>query len=840
MTQSLHKRRWLKWVTSLLIIILLIVSFLPYGVRYGIEYWYQKQGVERVTLQDVNLNVFTGKLQLSNLEVQSDAQTLLKLDSLIIGFDWMPLFRKRLFIPALQINKLDVIVRQNTANVINIAGISIPTTNTSDSPAEAPGSWGVAMHNIEINQSTITAITPQQTLSFDIDHIKLDKLASWSAQSSQIYFTGKINNAWLDLSGKFELFSRQPAFKGDINLKGFDLTAIRPYIGDTVKDLKGKLNLKTKLEIQYNAEKKHGAQLALSADSDIHMHNFSLSFKDQIISQDMLTWKGNSKFTLTPNHNTYDYHLDGQLGSENFNLTSGNTVRYHHANLNWTGDANISDKKPLSAQGKLNGKNLQLEYLPSQQQLFTARKLAIENIGIQGLQQISTGTIRFNNLLALNVRANGKKQNPALLQAALLEVESTSLQQLKQVQTGNIRLNDALLHLHLNQQGRLQQLALLADAKKKSPDISSQKKSGADQTEMTFSVSQFEVTGKSHIQIVDESVKPVFKSGLLPSEITIGTLDSNKQETASPFSIKAKLDEYSSIAIKGDIYPFVKPLTLNLTADIKNINLPIVSSYTAKTLGHNIESGQLNANLSLDIKKGNINALAKLLISNLGVKPADAKKAGELTAQISMPLESALSLLRNKNNDIKLEIPVSGNINKPDFNIGGIINTAIGNALKKTTMTYLTLALQPYGALIALANLADAATNAVTLNPVYFNAATASLTEDAKAYADKIATVLNDRPQLRIKLCGKAVSADRKKIISEKILNGRKKRDASKDDKPAFTVNDEELIKIANNRANNFKLHLVRQHDIKPSRLFLCQPAIDNKLQAKPRIDINI
>jgi len=849
MTQALIKRRWLKWVIALLILILLLISILPYGIRYGIENWYQKQGVEFVSLEDVNLNLFTGKLQLSNLKAQSNKENLLQFESIIVEFDWMPLFQRRIFLSSLQVNKLNIVVQQNADKTIDIAGIKIPASNQSTQTAETSEPWEFAVHGIAISQCTITATTQQQTTSFDIDHIKLDKLESWSQEHGQINFKGKVNTALLDFTGKLNPFAKQPMFEGDINIQNFDIAAVHPHIKDSLEDLKGQLSLKTKIKIQYKPDQKLGDQISLSAQSDIQLNNLLVSANNQNITQDKLFWQGDSTLALTPSKNIFDYHLNGQLSSENLDISSSKTYHYQHAGLNWNGIVDINDKSPLSVKGKLNGLNIQLEHLPSQQQMFTTNNLAVDAIDIQGTEKISTGKIVLKTLLTLAATPSGGKQIPALLQASSLELDNLNVQQLKQISIGNTQLNDALIHLHINKDGALHQLSLLNSTEQPTNDISSKKETTPNKTAMNFALSKFTVTGKSHIQVTDQSVSPMFKSKLLRTEAIIENIDSRQPDRASPFSFSSRLDEYSNITIKGKLQPFSSPLSLSLSGNIKNISLPIVSGYTAKTLGHDLESGQLNADITVDIKKGEIDALAKLLISNLNVKPSDPKKASELTAQISMPLDSALSLLRDKKNDIKLEIPVSGNINKPDFDIGGIINKAIGTALKKTTMTYLTLALQPYGALIALANMADAASNAVTLNPVYFSAASTVLTQDANAYATKIAGLMKERPQLRIKLCGKAVDSDRQKIIADKTLAWRNKIDADKKlnkkqkaeaIQPTFTASDEELIALANLRANGFKLMLVKQHSIDPSRLFLCQPAIDKEKLAKPRLDITI
>ena len=126
-----------------------------------------------------------------------------------------------------------------------------------------------------------------------------------------------------------------------------------------------------------------------------------------------------------------------------------------------------------------------------------------------------------------------------------------------------------------------------------------------------------------------------------------------------------------------------------------------------------------------------------------------------------MPLDTALDTLRDKNNTIKLEIPVAGNVNDPKFSVNDAISQALAKGVQKGALSYLTLALQPYGTLITAAKYAGEAATRVRLNPVQFEPGQSALDDSDREYLDKVAKVLKDRPKIAIKLCGVAASPDR-------------------------------------------------------------------------------
>jgi len=853
MTKPLHKRRWFKWCTSIIILFLLFISVLPIGIRYFIVDWFEKQGIEQVKLEDINLNLFTGNVTIINMLVSTSEQEMLSVDNLNVNFDWLPLFKKRSFFPALKIHNLNLLIQQNADNSLTIAGINIPESKKAPDTT-AKQTWGFGLHSIEVSSSEINIHTPEQKAKFHLDNITLDKIESWSEQNSQLNFNGKINNADVSIAGKINLFSKQPGFNGNVSIKELDLSPLSVNLKEQLENISGKLDMDASIQLSHIPGKSTDIQI----ESTLLLKNLVLALASQEIDQDKLYWQGNSKILLTTDSKAPSFTIKGKVNSENFSLKPNKMHHYHHGQLSWDGQVQSSDASNIPAvTGQLTGQDITVTQTSDQLQIFHTNTLSVNNIIFNDINDIQTGEIKLSDIRSLfKPESNKKSQRPALIQASNLNVSGVELKSDNNIKIGRINFTDALIYLHILKNGELSALSKLAKPENKKESAQAETTPATDNTEskpLKFTLAEFNLKGNSRIHVLDESVAPVFTTELKLKQAFIKNINSGNPDAASPFAIDANLDKYSSITANGDVHLFSKPISLNLKSNIKNISLPPVSSYTAKTIGHDLRSGQLNADIKLKITKGEIDAINKLLISNLEIKPSDPKKAAALTSQISMPLDSALSLLRDKKNDIKLELPITGNINKPDFNISGIINKALGTALKKTTMTYLTLALQPYGAIISLVKMADKAANAVNLSPVSFAANSSNVDETGKDYLSKINKLMQDRPQLRIKLCGKAVNTDRDYIKQEKHTAWLTKQKAIIKKKnlspaeqkkllvpPTFTIADETLLNLALQRADAIKEILVNEHKIGAERLFLCQPAIDTEKESKPRLDINI
>jgi hypothetical protein len=840
-----YRRRWFKVLTGFVILCLLLISFLPYAIRYGIEQWYLKQDVDSVSIKDIDLNLFTGELHLKDMRVVKDGKEVLNLSSSIAEFDWLPLFKKRSFFPRIQLDGFTTTIKQLKDGTLYIGGIKIPqtpakTTETTSTP------WGFGLHAIAIKNVLLHVKTPVQAADFSIDDFSLDKLESWSQEDSHFDFSGKINNAVLSSSARLRPFASQPLFEGSINLKGLDIAPLALHMKEQLQGLNGLLSLNMEFIVERDPDK--GANIKTKGSFDLN--NLLVKMTGKQIALDKLKWQGTTSLQLSNQQTLLDYLVQGKIASENAEISIDKLHRYHHDTLNWDGMVKSATEGASIPQvsGMANAKGITLQHLVSKQELFHSGSLAIQDLQVKSKDQISSKKIILQDIRTLYSDAGkNEKKQPALLQATSLEIADTSFTGGSRIKLGNTRLDGAMISINRQKDGQLQQLATLKTATTTQAEPATKAKdSEPGKPPLHYSVSQFDIGANSRIRVVDASVTPVFKTELLIKKANIRNIDSSTPGSASPYVVDANLDKYSTIHLDGDAYPFASPLSLKLNGKIVNINLPPVSSYTSGLIGYDLRSGQLNADLSMNIDKGKINANSKMKLSNLEVKASDAKKSEDLSSQLSMPLDSALSLLRDKNNDIELNIPVTGDINKPNFDISGVINKAIGSAMKTASMTYLTQALQPYGSLITLAKLAKAAADHVSLNPITFAPGSSQMDDNALAYSAKIAGLMKERPKLRIKLCGKATSSDSQQLVQQKMDAWKSKQPQkgveadSKATPPVFTITDEELLDLAATRADTVKNILVNDHKIDAARLFLCKPAIDQEKDGKPRIDLSI
>jgi hypothetical protein len=314
------------------------------------------------------------------------------------------------------------------------------------------------------------------------------------------------------------------------------------------------------------------------------------------------------------------------------------------------------------------------------------------------------------------------------------------------------------------------------------------------------------------IELSDLGVQPPYRSRVTVTRAQLTGLDTGATP-AQPavLLLSVRLGKYGSAEVRGRIRAIEPRLQADITARLREFDLPGLSPYAVQMLGYRLVSGQLSDDSEIKITNGRIEGRNKFALANLSVAPRNEAAAEKMATRLAMPLESALAMLRDKNNNVNLEIHISGNLGDPKFDVTDAINQALTGAIRGASVTYLKYFFQPYGALITVAELAGKAMQ-LRLDPVTFAAGSAVLTAQTHDYLAKVGKLLQERQNLRVKLCGKAVPQD--------------------------GLSGDAALALARQRAEALKDHFVKQYGIASDRLFLCDPEFAQDAAAGPRVDL--
>lgn len=316
------------------------------------------------------------------------------------------------------------------------------------------------------------------------------------------------------------------------------------------------------------------------------------------------------------------------------------------------------------------------------------------------------------------------------------------------------------------------------------------------------------VVGDSHITLNDRTndlMKPIQYQ---VEKINVGALASTAPAQDTPFELAFRPDPYSEFRINGVVRPLAKDLYLKADGHLHGFGLTTVNGLVANDLGHRFLEGQLDNDFRITIENNQLDMANDLALSSLAVEEIEGKEGP--------PLNTAIALLEDRDGNIKLEVPVAGDMSDPQFRVLGALNPIIMKAVAGTA----ALAIQPLGSVLLVGSLLADQALKVTFDPAVFDAGSAKLDTAARKYLGQLAGKLKEKPKLRVRLCGVVVDAER-----------------PRNKKGEYANKESEALELAQRRAEAARSYMLSE-GASDSQLRKCRPSLDKAEQAQPRVDI--
>ncbi len=249
------------------------------------------------------------------------------------------------------------------------------------------------------------------------------------------------------------------------------------------------------------------------------------------------------------------------------------------------------------------------------------------------------------------------------------------------------------------------------------------------------------------VKFSDFFIKPNYTADLTELSGSLSAFSSVAPAAGQPpsmadLSIQGVAQSTASLDISGKLNPLVKPLALDITGKVRDLELPPLSPYSVKYAGHGIERGKLSVDVRYEVQpNGMLTASNKLVLHQLTF--GDAVQG----APASLPVKLAVALLADSHGVIDLDLPISGSLNDPQFRLAPVIFKIIGNIIRKAITAPFALLAGAFGG------------DEKGGGDVKFPAGVATLDAEAKSQLEKIAKSLKDRPALKLTVAGSASTA---------------------------------------------------------------------------------
>ncbi|ROL80681.1 hypothetical protein BLX41_08150 [Pseudomonas protegens] len=251
----------------------------------------------------------------------------------------------------------------------------------------------------------------------------------------------------------------------------------------------------------------------------------------------------------------------------------------------------------------------------------------------------------------------------------------------------------------------------------------------------------------------DLSLTPNFATAVQQLNGHIGTIDSRQAKPAE-VDVKGKVDRYAPVTIKGSVNPFDPMAALDIATSFKRVELTTLTPYSGKFAGFRIRKGRLNLDLHYMITKGQLKAENKLVVEQLQLgEKVDSPDA------VDLPIRLAVALLKDTDGKISIELPISGDLNNPQFSVMPIVWQTLRNLVLRAAQAPFKF----IGGLVTGGGSED-------LSNVSFAPGSSELSKESESALTTLAKALKERPTLRLEIEGTSAQSSDGPLIAEQRL----------------------------------------------------------------------
>lgn len=247
------------------------------------------------------------------------------------------------------------------------------------------------------------------------------------------------------------------------------------------------------------------------------------------------------------------------------------------------------------------------------------------------------------------------------------------------------------------------------------------------------------------VRFRDQSLSPTFSSTMENLTLRLEGL-STAPGAPARLNAEATLDGHAALALTGHTAPTDRGLNPALRLTVRGLDLTQFSPYALRAIAHPVSTGVLDADANLTVEGREVSAsnLLRLIRFDLGRKQ-------QVEGAMDAPVGLAVALLRDASGDIVLDIPIRGNLDDPQFQMGKVVFRAVMNLLLKAVTSPFALIGSVFG------GSGGAPQDLETLAMV---PGRTMLTPETLAKLDTVAKALAERPGLGLEIAGVALPAE--------------------------------------------------------------------------------
>jgi len=242
------------------------------------------------------------------------------------------------------------------------------------------------------------------------------------------------------------------------------------------------------------------------------------------------------------------------------------------------------------------------------------------------------------------------------------------------------------------------------------------------------------------VRFVDRTTTPAFTeeaSRMVVTGRALGTVRNGK----GPLALTGRLSGGTPFELKGTLGALTGPLNLDLDGKLTDFPLPRVNPYANKLIGWIARRGVFGTTVRYRVSDNVLTATNDIVLGQPDFVPS--RTGDEVRERVGVPLGTLIALLKNARGEVRLSVPVTGNVATRQFDF----SDAFWQAVRKTAIGVVSLPVSWVGKIFYTE---DARVETIQIWPVYFEPGTVRFAEGFDKQAQRVGTFLRDAPAVKL------------------------------------------------------------------------------------------
>ena len=215
----------------------------------------------------------------------------------------------------------------------------------------------------------------------------------------------------------------------------------------------------------------------------------------------------------------------------------------------------------------------------------------------------------------------------------------------------------------------------------------------------------------------------------------------------------------AALDVKGELAPLGE-LYADITGELRDFSLASVNPYADSFVSWIVDRGKLGVRFHYRVERGQLEASNEIFVDNIHVAPS--RQDDEVKKKVGLPLGLIVALITDADNDLKINLPMSGSLATWQADISDAIWTVVRNVV-------VNIAAAPFRAIGKLFTSGEGKVESLSVEPVTFPAGADTIAPDMEQHLTKVADFLRRAPAIRLALTPATGPADLEALKGQEL-----------------------------------------------------------------------